>query len=319
MNAAFKAVMPPTEKLVLLRLCDHANDDGMAWPSVDRIAEAACISARQTKRVLKTLTEAGYIAIHGNEAGGRPGQTRIYRIDVQRFSAPLLRAKKAPAKGDILSPVEGCQDVTGDKMTRVTPAVGTGDTSGKGRVTPAVRTGDIAMSPEPPKNLKENHQRTTTFPAAENSATGADDETAFQAACRQTWAAYSASYLERYQTPPVRNAAVNSSVRTFVQRIGHDESPKVAEFYVWINDQYLIRNGHAFQLLLKSAEGYRTQWATGKAVTQTQARQIEKTASNKSAAEEAKAILRARQANGGAYRSAVAAEAIQLARQGGKA
>lgn len=126
--------------------------------------------------------------------------------------------------------------------------------------------------------------------------TGAD-ETALQAACRTTWAAYSGAYAIRYGVAPLRNAKVNTAIKGFVQRIGHDESPAVAAYYVSnVNDAFVVRNMHDTGLLLKQAEGYRTQWATGRSVTATAARQADQTAANLSAADEAKAILRARRA-----------------------
>lgn len=126
--------------------------------------------------------------------------------------------------------------------------------------------------------------------------TGAD-ETALQAACRTTWAAYSGAYAIRYGVAPLRNAKVNAAIKGFVQRIGHDESPAVAAYYVSnVNDAFVVRNMHDTGLLLKQAEGYRTQWATGRSVTATAARQADQTAANLSVVEEAKLIARARRA-----------------------
>lgn len=139
--------------------------------------------------------------------------------------------------------------------------------------------------------------KTAAKPAKPRAAKPAADETELQAACRTTWAAYSAAYAARYTVAPIRNAKVNAAVKGFVQRIGYDESPAVAAFFVAsVNDAFVVRNTHDFGLLLKSAEGYRTQWATGRAVTATAAKQADQTAANYSAVDEAKAIGRARRA-----------------------
>lgn len=123
------------------------------------------------------------------------------------------------------------------------------------------------------------------------------DETALQAACRTTWAAYSGAYAIRYGVAPLRNAKVNAAIKGFVQRIGYDESPAVAAYYVAnVNDAFVVRNMHDTGLLLKQAEGYRTQWATGRSVTATAARQADQTAANLSVVEEAKLIARQRRA-----------------------
>ncbi len=89
-------------------------------------------------------------------------------------------------------------------------------------------------------------------------------ETELQAVCRQTWAAYSDAYELRYSAKPVRNAKVSSQVKQFVQRIGHDESLSIAEWFVSHPGDYYAKNLHSFGLLLADAEKLRTQWATGR-------------------------------------------------------
>ncbi len=88
---------------------------------------------------------------------------------------------------------------------------------------------------------------------------------ALQEACRKTWDTYSSAYAVKYGTQPLRNAKVNSAVKAFVQRVGHEEAPAIAEFFVnRVDDVMVLRGMHDTSLLLKSAEAYRTQWATGK-------------------------------------------------------
>lgn len=121
------------------------------------------------------------------------------------------------------------------------------------------------------------------------------DETALQAACRETWAAYSAAYAVRYGTPPVRNQQVNAKVKAFVQRIGHDEAPAVARFFVErVTERFVVTKCHDVGLLLSGAEGYRTQCVTNQAMTATRAQQADQSQANFDAAGEAMALLRAR-------------------------
>lgn len=102
-------------------------------------------------------------------------------------------------------------------------------------------------------------------------------KTELQKACHETWNAYTSAFFERYGTDPVRNATVNSLVKSFVQRLGFTESPQVASWFVSHTDAFYVRGGHGFNLLTKDAEKLRTEWATGRRITQTKARQIEKT------------------------------------------
>lgn len=112
-------------------------------------------------------------------------------------------------------------------------------------------------------------------------------KTEAQIANTNTWDAYTIAYLERYGVEPVRNAKVNGQVAQLVQRLGADEAPGVAAFYVSINDSFFIRASHEFGLLVARAEGIRTQWLTGRQVNAVTARQMENTQANISAAQEA--------------------------------
>ena len=99
----------------------------------------------------------------------------------------------------------------------------------------------------------------------ENS--GSDQkETELQVACRHTWASYSAAYLEKYKADPVRNAKVSSQVKDFVKRIGYEESPKVAAWFLTHTDSFYSKGGHVFGMLAKDAEKLRTEWATGNVI-----------------------------------------------------
>lgn len=117
-------------------------------------------------------------------------------------------------------------------------------------------------------------------------------ETDLQAACRATWAAYASAYRDRHGVPPVRNAKVNSNVRQIVQRLGHGEAPLVAAWFLTVNERYVVQNMHDLGALLAKCEAYRTQWATGRQMTQASAQQQDQTQANASAADDAKALLR---------------------------
>jgi hypothetical protein len=94
-----------------------------------------------------------------------------------------------------------------------------------------------------------------------------------QQACRRTWQAYGRAYQDRYGTPPIRNARVNSQIRQFVRRLPLDEAPAVAAFYLGHAGAFYVRRMHDFGALLTDAEKLRTEWATGRQMTQTRARQ----------------------------------------------
>ena len=138
---------------------------------------------------------------------------------------------------------------------------------------------------------------THTLPVAENPAPAPSNiqvltprpkqKTEIQQANANTWDAYTIAYLDRYGVEPVRNAKVNAQIAQLVQRLGADEAPQVAMFYVTVNDSFFIRASHELGLLVQRAEGIRTQWLTGRQVNAVTARQMENTQANINAAQEA--------------------------------
>ena len=86
-----------------------------------------------------------------------------------------------------------------------------------------------------------------------------------------TWNAYAAAYEERYGTAPKRNAKVNGQLAQLVARLGAEEAPRVAAFYVSVNRNLYVSAGHVTDLLLRDAERLHTDWKlqrTGDVVTQ---------------------------------------------------
>lgn len=129
-------------------------------------------------------------------------------------------------------------------------------------------------------------------PAKKPRKAKAPEDLAGKEANRETWRAYADSYFNRYGAEPVRNAKVNGLIAQLVQRLGADEAPDVAFYYVTINDAFYLRTLHDLGNLVAKCESIRTQWATGKQMTGTTARQLENTQSNISAADEAIRMMR---------------------------
>lgn len=99
-------------------------------------------------------------------------------------------------------------------------------------------------------------------------------------AAREVWDSYAHAYGLRYQAAPIRNAKVNAQLAQFCKRVPLDEAPAIAAFYVAHNNAYYVRRGHAVEGLLADAEKLRTEWATNRRVTETQARQADRTQAN---------------------------------------
>ncbi|MBB4268193.1 helix-turn-helix domain-containing protein [Roseospira visakhapatnamensis] len=81
-------------RLVMLALADHADDDGLCWPSVATIADLVRLSTRHIQRILGDLVRRGELLV----AGRGPRGTTRYRIRMRAATAA-----QAPDIGDTLA------------------------------------------------------------------------------------------------------------------------------------------------------------------------------------------------------------------------
>lgn len=93
-----------------------------------------------------------------------------------------------------------------------------------------------------------------------------EKETLLQDGCKKTWVSYASAYKQRYSVDPVRNAKVSSQIKQFVKRIGIEEAPDVAAFFLKHEAVKYIQNAHGVGYLLNDCEKLRTEWATGRVV-----------------------------------------------------
>lgn len=74
---AFAQAIPPSAKLVLLALADHADSDGHCWPGFERLAEMTGLHRATIVRCLDKLEEHELIA-----RVRRPNKSNTYRLSV---------------------------------------------------------------------------------------------------------------------------------------------------------------------------------------------------------------------------------------------
>lgn len=239
------------------------------------------------KRAITSLKKQGILRVEKLNKG-RCDHTNFYTINydsaalIEQCNMPSSNGSKLPSSEDdgLPSPNSAnCPHLT--ESTTDTTTENTTDIYSEADESASVASGEAV-----PAVLSNGQQ---------------DDqsETVFQSKCRLLWTMYKAAFKNRYGIDPVRNAKVNTQVKQIVQRLG-EEGAMVAEFYVYqVNERFVVQKTHDLGLLLKDAESYRTQWAMGRAMTQTRAQQIDSTQANASAADEAIAMLRAREQ--GAY------------------
>ena len=80
----------------------------------------------------------------------------------------------------------------------------------------------------------------------------------------EVWGAYAGAYRRRYGIDPVRNKKTNVHLCQLVDRLGADEAPPVAAFYLALDQPFYVSRRHPVNLLVQDAEGLRTQWVTGR-------------------------------------------------------
>lgn len=92
MSMVWASDLRTMQRFVLLKLADHANDEGgNVYPSVATVAADTGTSARQVQRILGQLVAMGLLRIQKYAAGGR-GHSRRYVIDLEALAA-LGRAR----------------------------------------------------------------------------------------------------------------------------------------------------------------------------------------------------------------------------------
>ena len=62
MSWAWSQKIEPTRKLILMALADHADDDGVCWPSMNKLADKCSVSRRTVLRNINALKEDGIIS-----------------------------------------------------------------------------------------------------------------------------------------------------------------------------------------------------------------------------------------------------------------
>jgi len=109
-----------------------------------------------------------------------------------------------------------------------------------------------------------------------------------------TWKAYAAAYRDRYGVLPAANAKTRGQAANLVRMVGADLAPGLAAYYLTHNGGFFVQCRHDFGLLLKSYQQILTDMQRGEQMTQTRARQTERTQTAVETHKGALAILQAK-------------------------
>jgi len=83
MTLAWKSSLPAGQKMVLLALCDNANDQGECYPSVTMLAAKCSMGARTVQQHISDM-EASQIVTREM----RTGRSTVYHINPRKFCTP---------------------------------------------------------------------------------------------------------------------------------------------------------------------------------------------------------------------------------------
>ncbi len=91
MTEAWKSNLPTGKKMVLLALCDSANDQGECYPSISTIAEKCTMSERSVFNHISELEKIGALV-----RNNRNGRSTVYQLDPCKFCTPANSAPLQP-------------------------------------------------------------------------------------------------------------------------------------------------------------------------------------------------------------------------------
>lgn len=113
MVAVWRSYIPSSgAKMVLLKLADNANDEGVSWPSISTIAEQCSMSVRAVHRHLALLKSGGFITVE-NRFADKKQKTSLYTIIFDALDGEDPKSATDSHVGDDSLSGGGCQIGTG--------------------------------------------------------------------------------------------------------------------------------------------------------------------------------------------------------------
>lgn len=119
-----------TALLMLLAIADHANDEGICWPSVQTLANKCRLSKRQATRLIQKLESEGELVI--DQGGGR-GHSNLYKVTpvtgfIEDRTAKDRVTSTAPFSEETVTSEAIKGDIQRERVTSMTKKDDTGDT-----------------------------------------------------------------------------------------------------------------------------------------------------------------------------------------------
>jgi hypothetical protein len=233
MNWAWKQALPPSEKLLLMSLADHADERGECFPSKKSLSDRCSISLRTVIRLQQVLCDKGVLSITTRKRTNGSTTSNLYLLHLDVF----LKANTTQEGGQITP--KG-----GDKLSRggVTNCHPTGVTNCHGG-------GVTGVTP-----ITTNEQETTNVvsfrPVLENAKKSTESEQR-DLACAEWMFSLILSLNPNHKKPKFDYWA--NVIRLMRERDGRDIED-IARVFRWANDDPFWRTN------ILSPDKLRKQW-----------------------------------------------------------
>ncbi len=278
---------------VLVTLFSFRNKvTGLTFPSREAISERCGMHPSNISEATKKLVDLGWLSKDGK---GGYSKTTKYTITIPEEVSEM--AEKHKARSDARKAKVAEQTTVAQSATVAEQATRKGSPVGYSSVAEqATRKGSPVGYTQVTDHLTDQltDKKATELSAPKKS--GAPKEKS-EAVTNEAWAAYNTAYFNRYGTEMIETGKTRGQMMTFLKRVGREEAPHIAAFYVSLNNKYYVQNQHTLGALVSDAEALRTQWITGRTMTSRRASEIDDTATNVNAVNEAIAMLRRREKN----------------------
>lgn len=252
---------------VLIALLSFKNKrEAYAYPKRSVLGERAGYTSNNISKITNQLVRLGWLEKIGKGGRGEPIQYKILIPKTLSESASVLGAKTVTTTGTVYVG-ETLSESASVKTLSESATVSKKTLSKSATIRDAVQT----TKPTP----KRRHANRTDQEQTMEQTIGRTPPQ--KGASSPTWDRYSDAYESRYGIKPVRNGRINGQLTQMIKRIGLEESPSVAEYFVTHNNRYYCQRGHSVDCLLRDCEKLRMEFHTQTQITESDSRKKDST------------------------------------------
>ena len=211
-SKAWELDLSQGEKLVLLALCDHANDDGVCYPSQAFLASKCSMSYRSVINQIKRLENCGILTSERRQKAGSR-QSNSYTINLNNYKSQCENSAHANSAHSF----------------KEEPSINH-----------QIEPSDIGDGVAPASKAGLPQKKT----AQKKSQANPDN-----IVC---WESYARAYRNRYGVLPAANQKTRGQVAMLVRYVGKEVAPSLAEYFLSHNGSWFVQCRHEFGCLLKS-------------------------------------------------------------------